>query len=260
MGKGSDGKGPAMGSISDMFAFAGTNTLGRFFEFLKILVFGGLLMMVGMALMVLLAGAGAVGAMLGFVLMLVFVVLGCVAMYTMYNYVDNEMNGKPTGIVEHTKANMVPVIEYIVVFCIVGVVLQLIPVLGQILWLLFCFFAMFTILEMLLNRKGVIEAIKASFNLVKENLVSAIGLLVAVIVLSVIIGLLVGFLMVLTIGPVLMEYAVQAQKGVVDPAMLMGSAATMFMVFMAVLFFLIMPFSMLFMTPLFYGFWKRAGG
>lgn len=40
----------------------------------------------------------------------------------------------------------------------------------------------------------------------------------------------------------------------------MGSAATMFMVFMAVLFFLILPFSMLFMTPLFYGFWKRAGG
>ncbi len=124
-----------------------------------------------------------------------------------YNIVDNRAKNKKTPFMEQFKKNFVPMVLYnLIVWTFI--IVTLLPLLGMlaggtialaitcaypiillVLYLVISFFVQFALYEIIIERKGVIDGIKASFSIVKKNLLVVFAFNIAYTITVVIIGL-----------------------------------------------------------------------
>lgn len=134
-----------------------------------------------------------IGLAIALPIILIAALAGAVLKSVAYNIISNASAGKPTDLVRCIRKNLLPVVKLSVVMWVVMLVfaapvllslalvgdqggaiptmlaLCIVPLICAIAFILFVFFAQFSTIEVVLNGKGPIGAIKASASLAKDN-------------------------------------------------------------------------------------------
>ncbi len=141
---------------------------------------------------------------------------GAVLKSVVYNIIDNASAGKPTNLMGCVRKNFLPVVKLSVLMWVIllvfaapillslalvggqgGAILTLtalciVPLICAIAFVLFGFFAQFGVMEVVLNGKGPIGAIKASASLVKNNFLGVVLIDIAIVVAAMAVSVVSG--------------------------------------------------------------------
>ena len=198
---------------------------------------------------------------------LVASVLGSVV----FNVVDNRANGKKTEIVKRFKTNFIPVTGYIALVIVISIIICLPIVLGYlftsgasvlsilggmclfgfvsvVFYLLFAFLIQFSMLELVIERRGVVESLKSSYALVKKNIVTVLLFDIVYIIIAFGIGSITSVIeRVFIVGIELMAFG----GSIVGAAM--GGVLYLLVVF------LLTVASYFILLPIYYFLWRGLG-
>ncbi len=183
------------------------------------------------------------------------------------NVVEDVANSKDTSIMEKLSINAMPVLRYTIFIWLIYLiifspvilafvfgggltglgVLCIVLVFLILFFILFQFLFQFSYLELVLNRRGVIESLKKSFSLVKSNLVTVFvfDIIYILLTIAVTIPLSITQWLINIVGQIIVSISGLVGLGVI-------------VIVIYVLFFLIsVVIATLIPTPFFYFFWKR---